>query len=198
MKKAALSILLLFVLSAAYSKTIPLPASTNDNGEIVVVNTKGEVEDRIHLDNATDAGLKVTIKGQYKKNEKIVTVATDFIGAHDSKYCATQYEDDLDDFSSFIISIEDGKILSYTAETAWSDLYFYINETDVKPIQAQNNQPAYSAADELLKWKELLDKGAITQEEFDAKKKQLLGLQIQFFFSQCSKRNSLLPLVYMI
>lgn len=33
-----------------------------------------------------------------------------------------------------------------------------------------------SAADELKKYKELLDLGIITQEEFDAKKKQLLGL----------------------
>ena len=33
-----------------------------------------------------------------------------------------------------------------------------------------------SAADELKKFKELLDSGIISQEEFDAKKKQLLGL----------------------
>ena len=33
-----------------------------------------------------------------------------------------------------------------------------------------------SSADELDKYKHLLDKGVITQEEFDAKKKQLLGL----------------------
>ena len=33
-----------------------------------------------------------------------------------------------------------------------------------------------STADELKKFKELLDMGVITQEEFDAKKKQLLGL----------------------
>lgn len=33
-----------------------------------------------------------------------------------------------------------------------------------------------SSADELKKFKELLDSGIITQEEFDAKKKQLLGL----------------------
>ncbi len=33
-----------------------------------------------------------------------------------------------------------------------------------------------SAADELKKFKDLLDGGVITQEEFDAKKKQLLGL----------------------
>lgn len=35
---------------------------------------------------------------------------------------------------------------------------------------------AVSSADELLKFKQLLDAGAITQEEFDTKKKQLLGL----------------------
>ena len=33
-----------------------------------------------------------------------------------------------------------------------------------------------SNADELKKYKELLDSGVISQEEFDAKKKQLLGL----------------------
>ena len=33
-----------------------------------------------------------------------------------------------------------------------------------------------SSADEIKKYKELLDMGVITQEEFDAKKKQLLGL----------------------
>ncbi len=33
-----------------------------------------------------------------------------------------------------------------------------------------------SCADEIAKFKALLDEGAITQEEFDAKKKQLLGL----------------------
>lgn len=33
-----------------------------------------------------------------------------------------------------------------------------------------------SSADEILKFKQLLDAGIITQEEFDAKKKQLLGL----------------------
>lgn len=41
---------------------------------------------------------------------------------------------------------------------------------------ASTSAPAVSAADELRKFKELLDLGVITQEEFDAKKKQLLGL----------------------
>ena len=36
--------------------------------------------------------------------------------------------------------------------------------------------PGFDAADELKKYKDLLDCGAITQEEFNALKKQLLGL----------------------
>ena len=39
-----------------------------------------------------------------------------------------------------------------------------------------NNNSSVSAADELKKFKDLLDMGVISQEEFDAKKKQLLGL----------------------
>ena len=47
-----------------------------------------------------------------------------------------------------------------------------------KPAAASvtRQESPVSNADELKKFKELLDCGAITQEEFDAKKKQLLGL----------------------
>ena len=46
-------------------------------------------------------------------------------------------------------------------------------KNEEKPYQVVQNQ---SNADELRKYKDLLDNGIITQEEFDAKKKQLLGL----------------------
>ena len=42
--------------------------------------------------------------------------------------------------------------------------------------QTSSENYTTSAADELKKYKDLLDAGVITQEEFDAKKKQLLGL----------------------
>jgi len=42
--------------------------------------------------------------------------------------------------------------------------------------KAATGQQVVSQADELKKYKELLDGGVITQEEFDAKKKQILGL----------------------
>ena len=44
------------------------------------------------------------------------------------------------------------------------------------PPKPQSAPVIQNAADEIRKYKELLDMGAITQEEFDAKKKQLLGL----------------------
>lgn len=40
----------------------------------------------------------------------------------------------------------------------------------------KNGSAQVTSADELKKYKDLLDSGVITQEEFDAKKKQLLGL----------------------
>jgi predicted Zn-dependent peptidase len=45
-----------------------------------------------------------------------------------------------------------------------------------QPQQMIKNIQETSNADELKKYKDLLDSRIITQEEFDAKKKQLLGL----------------------
>lgn len=47
---------------------------------------------------------------------------------------------------------------------------------DGEEVASQSSGSSVSAADELKKFKELLDIGVITKEEFDAKKKQLLGL----------------------
>ena len=46
----------------------------------------------------------------------------------------------------------------------------------VTSAPTQTSVQTVSSADELKKFKDLLDAGIITQEEFDAKKKQLLGL----------------------
>ena len=52
-----------------------------------------------------------------------------------------------------------------------------ISDEEFNRMQVASARPtAASAADEIKKFKELLDMGVITQEEFDAKKKQLLGL----------------------
>lgn len=87
-------------------------------------------------------------------------------------------------FSSVAVATSSGKIKFYLLENR-EDVYQTISnaianiETPIAPIAEINNKQnssfAGSAADELKKYKELLDSGIITQEEFDAKKKQLLG-----------------------
>jgi len=52
----------------------------------------------------------------------------------------------------------------------------YIEERIIQNSKPANTIQQVSAADEILKLKSLLDAGIITQEEFDAKKNQLLGL----------------------
>lgn len=52
-----------------------------------------------------------------------------------------------------------------------------ITDEEIASINAQQNGGvAISSADELKKFKDLLDNGIITQEEFEIKKKQLLGI----------------------
>lgn len=58
------------------------------------------------------------------------------------------------------------------------EAYNYIRERvsyfKKNPVTANNSLP--SPADELVKFKALLDQGIISQDEFDSKKKELLGL----------------------
>lgn len=49
----------------------------------------------------------------------------------------------------------------------------------VIPDKKEQKASPLGAADEITKYKSLLDRGAITQVEFDAKKKELLGLRTQ-------------------
>ena len=48
--------------------------------------------------------------------------------------------------------------------------------TTASTTVTKNESPAQSNIDDLVKLKSLLDQGIITQEEFDAKKKEILGL----------------------
>ncbi len=51
-----------------------------------------------------------------------------------------------------------------------------IKEYIEKMQSSTNSINQFSSADELIKYKQLLDDGVITQEEFNSKKKQLLNL----------------------
>ena len=61
-----------------------------------------------------------------------------------------------------------------TGQTAPVNEYATFNPQIYSNPTASND--AIGGADKLKMYKELLDSGTITQEEFDAKKKQILGL----------------------
>ena len=71
-------------------------------------------------------------------------------------------------------SIQFGGKSNADAEIIASFIRTKIEEIKNTPVGASVQQ--VSPAEELKKFKELLDMGIISQEEFDAKKKQLLGL----------------------
>lgn len=83
-------------------------------------------------------------------------------------------------FKGVSVSTSSGKI-SFLAIKNTNEIYEVINNL---LIERQKNKPKTETtivqnsdeADKLKKYKDLLDSGVITQEEFDAKKKQLLGL----------------------
>lgn len=86
-------------------------------------------------------------------------------------------------FSSIAVATSSGRISFWFLENrdevfnSLSDLIrdYQIQKSDVASKETNVIQQL-SGADELKKYKDLLDQGIISQEEFDAKKKQLLGL----------------------
>lgn len=82
------------------------------------------------------------------------------------------------------IKPESNVIASPTTEAITEETKEVVKEekvADLHPEQTVVSQPIqqamlFSAPEEIKKYKELLDMGAITQEEYDAKKKQLLGI----------------------
>ena len=66
------------------------------------------------------------------------------------------------------------KKLAKEMETVNNDLQRLLRE--YKSVPAAGGSQQISNADEILKFKQLLDMGTISEEEFEAKKKQLLGI----------------------
>lgn len=62
------------------------------------------------------------------------------------------------------------------AQECLSVLQLICNSQETSSNSDQSNTTIESVADEIKKFKNLLDEGILTQEEFDAKKKELLGL----------------------
>ncbi|WP_234019098.1 SHOCT domain-containing protein, partial [Staphylococcus aureus] len=74
--------------------------------------------------------------------------------------------------SSIAIGSISKNTVSRMAETIQEQIS--IRESSMKPSNSE--KMSFSVADELIKYKELLDVGVISQEEFDKKKQQLLDI----------------------
>ncbi|MBO4404472.1 MAG: SHOCT domain-containing protein [Treponema sp.] len=159
-------------------------ASINSNGEIVVDNSNDLIEDRIRIINETGSDLEVIVSGEHPR-KGIITLSERKIKAHDTEFLKTKYDDDLDDFKNIIFSLKEGYILSFGAKCIRDDLHFTISDAGKRNFAgdapAADPAPKASASSEtdevaeLQKWKGLLDSGAITEEEYNKKKKQILG-----------------------
>ena len=68
------------------------------------------------------------------------------------------------------------KLAQSSAQECLSALQIIADSCQSEVAAQTVNQSSASAADEIIKFKQLLDAGVITQDEFDAKKQQLLGL----------------------
>ena len=74
------------------------------------------------------------------------------------------------------IEIWDGASMFRVKSVLKKTLIPFINAVNnsIEEMKKIQNSPKLSVADEIMKFKRLLDEGAITQEEFDKKKKELL------------------------
>ena len=106
---------------------------------------------------------------QHSKNATISSLTT-MMGAMSGHFAAgaTSNQTALDEI---------GRIIDYNkCPSCGSRDLVDLSDEDIKNIKTQENRKELSITDELKKYKELLDSEIITQEEFDAKKKELLGL----------------------
>lgn len=75
------------------------------------------------------------------------------------------------------IEIWDGASMFKVKNVLKKTLIPFVNAVNdsIEEIEKSQKSSKASVADEIIKFKKLLDEGAITQEEFDNKKKELLG-----------------------
>lgn len=69
-----------------------------------------------------------------------------------------------------------GGFLATSSKKEAMDILSLLDQTTQSTAPQTETNPSFSAADEIMKFKNLLDAGIITQEEFDEKKKQLLNI----------------------
>lgn len=151
------------------------------------VNAAFSLEGRLKFLWVDDKGVHISYNKMMAKGERtipfnqIVSVEVKKPGTHNGYvYFQTAGSPTAGQTSARDISTNDNCVIflgekKYETALKIRD-YIEQKQTDAySPKQIVQEVHTYSTADEILKFKQLLDSGAITQEEFDAKKSELLG-----------------------
>lgn len=143
-------------------------------------------EDRCVI--STQAGLKAALFGSLLNGDKefyyadITSVQFKNLGIASGylqfEYPGSHSGNNFVSENSFLFSATMGTSKYYALQEKMPEIYEDVQKRvrDAKNAKKTPAQPAISPAEELKKFKELLDMGAISQEEFNAKKEQLLKL----------------------
>ena len=81
-----------------------------------------------------------------------------------------------DGLKSVAIQYGASRPLYFTAMLNYMEVYEFLTNKANNSKSVEEQSSASDVTEQVKKYKDLLDQGIITQEEFDAKKKQLLGL----------------------
>lgn len=177
MKKNMLFVILLMAFGFLFAES----GQILDNGSVFVIRNKGDFEDNIKISNRTDFTLTVSVKGTRKRSGKEEFLGNQRIEPGKTERLRTDFSGRMDLFSDFTFCFSEGSVSDFETSLERNDLYLCINkifgktEKDEDVASASKSEkPEEDIADKILKYKKLLDVGAISQQEFDTLKKQLL------------------------
>ena len=153
----------------------PIPTSPDEEG--VKIHTSGfNVYDNVFLENRAGANLRIVLKGQHTKLGE-VEIGRAFLYEGAELHLNTVFEDKLKMFAYMtVIGQDDVQILQCTAYESHQDVHIIIEKTSSKRAKTVGSSAqATDATEQLKQYKEWLDLGIITQDEFNAKRRELIG-----------------------
>lgn len=151
-----------------------------DDGSLFVVRNKGDFEDDIKIINNTNSALTVSVKGTRKRSGKTEFIGSQKIGVGSAEKLHGDFSGRMDLFSDFTFTFFEGAVKIFETSISSDDLNVCIKQIGEKTAETQSGDsaleiPSDDVADKILKYKKLLDMGAITQQEFDLLKKKILN-----------------------
>ena len=170
---------IIVVCAFSASSQIPLELSTEKNGSITVINFNGSVTDNIFLQNSTRESIEIVVEGLNTKYG-FATIGGIQLNPGGEIELPTLWSHRLKLFSYFSIRLKEGIIAQSSAVAVRHDLHFVVSaikkgEVNLSKRDAETEENNSNLDEKLSLLKHWLDAGIITQEEFAAKRKELIG-----------------------